>query len=183
MDVKELDYEYFTLFATTTNEDITEKCSEAVVYIDALKIWAKVVVVQIYDTKTATLKSTQIYFCADKQMQGKTVLEYYHLRFQIEFLFRDAKQHLGLNQCQSTDEKVLHNHWNTALTTINIAKALQWQQEPNVTERIFPIQDIKTLYFNQLYLDKFSAAFGIDTESDKYSDIAKELLTCGKMAA
>ena len=171
------------MFSQTTEGDITEKCSEAVIYIDALKIWAKVVVVQIYEAKTATLKSTQIFFCADNQMQGKTVLEYYRLRFQIEFLFRDAKQHLGLNQCQSTDEKVLHAHWNTALTTINVAKALQWKQEPNQTDKTFSIQDIKTLYFNQLYLNKFSSAFGIDTESDKYYDIANELLTWGKMAA
>ncbi|MBE0507779.1 MAG: hypothetical protein IBX50_13895 [Marinospirillum sp.] len=31
----------------------------------------------------------------------------YKVRFQIEFLFRDAKQFLGLNDCQARQAKVL----------------------------------------------------------------------------
>lgn len=62
-----------------------------------------------------------------------------------------------IKETAGSDEKVLHAHWNTALTTLN-------------TERTFPIQDIKTQFFNQLYLNRFSSAFGIDTESDKYAN-------------
>jgi len=42
--------------------------------------------------------------------------------FQIEFLFRDAKQHLGLTHCQSTDKTQFENPINLALSTVSVAK-------------------------------------------------------------
>lgn len=41
-----------------------------------------------------------MYFSTDENMSGRDVMEYYCTRFQIEFCFRDAKQFVGLTDCQ-----------------------------------------------------------------------------------
>lgn len=49
---------------------------------------------------------------------------YYHLRFQIEVLFRDAKQFTGLTQCQARSEAKLDYHLNASLSGVNVARLL-----------------------------------------------------------
>ena len=39
-----------------------------------------------------------IYFSSDLSLTGEMVIEFYRLRFQIEFCIRDAKQYMGLGQ-------------------------------------------------------------------------------------
>ncbi len=41
----------------------------------------------------------------DTQMDAMTMCKYYGLRFQVEFLIRDAKQHAGLEDCMARDEQ------------------------------------------------------------------------------
>ena len=67
----------------------------------------------------------------DVELDARLITQYYKLRFQIEFIFRDAKQFMGLNDCQTRDENKLdyHQHstlFNASLTAVNIArKAIQ----------------------------------------------------------
>jgi IS4 transposase len=49
------------------------------------------------------------------------IIDYYRFRFQIEFLFRDAKQFTGLNHCQSRSKEKLNFHFNLSLAAINMA--------------------------------------------------------------
>jgi hypothetical protein len=51
--------------------------------------------------QTALLFSTALDWCA------QTLVRYYQARFQIEFLFRDAKQFLGLDDCQARGHESL----------------------------------------------------------------------------
>ncbi len=47
----------------------------------------------------------QLYFSTDDSMDGREVLDYYRIRFQLEFCFRDGKQHAGItNVSQPTSE-------------------------------------------------------------------------------
>ncbi|SHJ39116.1 Transposase DDE domain-containing protein [Tangfeifania diversioriginum] len=62
----------------------------------------------------------KLYFSTDTQMDALEILDCYQSRFQIEFLYRDAKQHTGLNDSQARSENKLNFHLNAALTTINI---------------------------------------------------------------
>ncbi|MBN3883449.1 MAG: transposase [Nostoc sp. JL34] len=50
------------------------------------------------------------------------IYHFYKLRFQIEFIFRDAKQFTGLSDCQARDVKKLDFHFNASFTALNIAK-------------------------------------------------------------
>lgn len=53
-----------------------------------------------------------VFLSTDINMGGKKIMQYYGLRFQIEFLIRDAKQYTGLEECQAVSENKLYNHFN-----------------------------------------------------------------------
>ena len=42
------------------------------------------------------------------------------------FLYRDAKQYTGLNDCQDRSESKIHFHQKASLSAVNIAKAKHW---------------------------------------------------------
>jgi hypothetical protein len=73
-----------------------------------------------------------LYFSTNLDLDGYLIYKYYKARFQIEFLFRDAKQFTGLTHCQSRDENKLYYHFNTSLSSVNTT----WISKKN-TERDF----------------------------------------------
>lgn len=128
----------------------------------------------------------KLYFSTDLEQEWEGVLEYYRLRFQIEFLYRDAKQFTGLNHCEARSRNKLGFHWNLSLTAINIAKIAHWlpEKDKNPTrEVVFSMNDIKTQYYNELLLDRFISMFGINPELEKNKQKIKRLLEFGKIAA
>ena len=48
-------------------------------------------------------------------MDGCEVLDYYRTIFQLEFSFRDSKQHAGITNYQSIDFRKLNVHFNASL--------------------------------------------------------------------
>ena len=59
----------------------------------------------------------------DKQTL-QNAFQYYTTRFQEEFCFRDAKQFLGLTDCQARDKKKLEFAFNSSFTALNVAKIM-----------------------------------------------------------
>ena len=110
----------------------------------------------------------------------------YRMRFQIEFLYRDAKQFTGLNNCEARSKNKLNFHWNMSLTAINLAKILHWlpkkDEKPN-EEVVFSMSDIKTQYNNELLLKRFISMFGINPELEKNKLKIQQLYCFGKIAA
>ena len=77
-------------------------------------------VVILVNTRTCTyvvLAST------DLRQDALAIVTMYKLRFQIELIFRDAKQFTGLTHCQSRQKDRLHFHVNLSCLAINIARA------------------------------------------------------------
>ncbi|WP_244972403.1 transposase [Prevotella denticola] len=91
----------------------------------ALKAWCKslhrVVSLVIHELPNG---SRRLYFCTDENMSGRDVVEYYTTRFQEEFCFRDAKQFLGLTDCQARDKRKLDFAFNSSFTALNVAKIM-----------------------------------------------------------
>jgi len=127
--------------------------------------------------------TTKPYFSTDIEMDPKDVLQYYQSRFQIEFLYRDAKQHTGLNDCQARSENKLHFQFNASLTSINIAKAIDWLSIAKEKRGAFSMSDIKTMNHNILMINRFIDVFGICPYSIKNQNYVKELILYGTMAA
>ena len=127
--------------------------------------------------------SHKLYFSTDLELPWEEVLEYYRARFQIEFLFRDAKQHTGLGHCQARAPEKLYFHWNASLTAVNLAKAAHWAGVPKGERGAFSMADVKTLYHNRLLLDRFLGEFGISPHLPKNREKVRRLLNYGARAA
>ena len=121
-----------------------------------------------------------MYFSTDVTLSATQVLMYYRSRFQIEFIYRDAKQYTGLCHCQGRSGEKLDFHWNAALTTINLAK-MQHAKDENSSKENFSMANSKTLYNNILLLERFIDVFGINPNSAFNQKKIKELLNFGRM--
>lgn len=141
-----------------TEIDAANEYFHGPVYSRSLKREINLVVAR---TKKKGKWAHRLHFATDLEMQAKDILEMYGARFQIEFLFRDAKQHTGLDHCQARAPEKLHFHWNAALTSVNLAKAAHWSYLPGAEKEPFSMADVKTLYHNRLLLERFLTVFGI----------------------
>lgn len=50
------------------------------------------------------------------------IVGFYRLRYQLEFIIRDAKQHLGLSQCQARSQAKLDYHLNASMAAVNLGR-------------------------------------------------------------
>jgi hypothetical protein len=152
----------------------------ALVYSKAFKREIKLAVALfLKDGQQVTRK---LYFSTDLEQEGKQIVRYYRSRFQIEFLYRDAKQHTGLNHCQARSENKLDFHFNASLTAVNLAK-FDWLSTKTSEQTPFSMANYKTFYNNALMLDQFICKFAINPNSTKNRKIVKELLELGRIAA
>lgn len=170
--------EYFTVIENTS------KCSvyQAIVFSKSLKVNLKIVLVHNLKSDTS-IKNCKIFACTDTTLDGAKIWQYYRLRFQQEFLFRDGKQFTGLAQCQSRQKQRLQFQFNFSLTILSIAKVTHWLTKPLENRTSFSIQDIKSQYFNEHLLDKFIIGLGICPETAKNSDNYQNLINYTKIAA
>ena len=172
-----IDKDYFQFVEKNDKAEIY--CAE--VYSKSLKRIIKLVHV-IYQNKKGK-NTPKLYFSTDLSLGALDILDYYTCRFQIEFLYRDAKQHTGLNDCQARSENKLHFHFNAALTGINIAKMQHWLSLPKQQRGAFSMNDVKTINNNMLQLNRFFSKFGINPHSTKNKRKAEELIYYGTIAA
>jgi len=91
-------------------------------------------------------------FSTDTELDAESIYRYYKARFQIEFVFRDAKQFTGLNDCQARCQESLDFHFNSSLTVLNLAKVdayLSFNYDPDTP---FSLATQKMVYFNEYLL-------------------------------
>jgi len=74
-------------------------------------------VVVLLDVRDPEKRRYVILFFTDTDLDALTLYRYYKARYQIEFLFRDAKPFTGLTHCQARDADRLHFYFNASLTT------------------------------------------------------------------
>ncbi len=125
----------------------------------------------------------KLYFCTDTSKNWEWVLERYSLRFQIEFLFRDAKQFTGLAHCQSTNKAKIENHVNLALGAVSVAKATHWLPQEQGQRGPFSMAELKSYYHNLALLERFSVALNLNPTDIKNNPKIKELLFSTSYAA
>ena len=114
-----LDLSRFESLGTIENAEHLQLYT-AVVYHVSLKQRLRVVIV--VNRKDPAKPRYIVLATTDTELDGREVMRLYRARFQIEFLFRDAKQFTGLSECQSRDKQALHFHFNAALSTLNLAR-------------------------------------------------------------
>jgi len=174
VDVTDLDMKHFTLIEQD-NENI--QIFSGIVKAVALKKKVKVCVVKNLENKK--VKDIKIFFSTKLDEDAINILNIFSHRFQIEFLYRDAKQHTGLNTCQARDVNKLHFHFNSSLTAVNIAKIVHWFSIPKHERRAFSMKNIKVMNHNALLLERFFTMYGINPNIPKNKKNIRELLYYG----
>ena len=145
----------------------------AIVHSKALNIPVRIVV--WFSSKNKTHK---LYFSTDVEMSGYDVIEIYRSRFQIEFNFRDAKQHAGLCNSQSRNIDKINFNFNASLTTVNLAKAYALK-----SNKSFSMASIKTMTHNAFLLERFIVVSGIKPNRNLNGRLFKELVEFAAIAA
>jgi hypothetical protein len=148
---------------------------EYVVHVKRLKRCVQLLSVE-YLREDGSIQAHKLYFCTDTEKDWQWILERYGIRFQIEFLFRDAKQFLGLAHCQSTHETKIENHINLALSTVSVAKAAHRLPIPKDQKGPFSMAQLKAYYHNLALFEQFSVAVGLNPTETKNNPKIKQLL-------
>jgi putative transposase len=82
-----------------------------------------VVIIHKTNTQTGACANVNL-FSSDLGLAYDQLIDYYRLRFQLEFNFRDAKQHWGLEDWMNITEVPLTNALNLSLFMVNVSQVL-----------------------------------------------------------
>jgi putative transposase len=91
-----------------------------------------------------------ILFSSDLKLHHDNLIDYYSLRFQIEFNFRDAKQFWGLEDFMNVTPTAVTNAANLSLFMVSMSQVLMCkyrQDDPN-----FSVLDLKAYYRGYRYM-------------------------------
>lgn len=147
----------------------------------SLKRKIKTVIVEIQRGGKVIRK---ILFSTDLEMAASDIFLIYHSRFQIEFLYRDAKQNTGLEHWQSTDADRLSFGYNASLSAVNVARETA-DRIYEATGRRLSVASVKRVLHNaSLYqhIKKFIEGQKSDSQNKNYAlteDIPHNLLFFG----
>jgi hypothetical protein len=114
-------------------------------YAEALNV---VVIVKTHQQQRAHV----VLFSTDLTLTAERLVRYYRLRFQIEFNFRDAKQHWGLDDFMNVTEQGVTNAVNLAFFMVNVSQVLL--KPYRLSEPQFSVLDLKARCRAQRYLDE-----------------------------
>lgn len=174
--VKNIDKKLITL----CYQDEDTRVYEGIVYSKTFKRNIKIAYLERWKDGSCSGEYA-ILFSTDLHLAGNLIYLYYKSRYQIEFLFRDAKQHCGLTHCQARDEKKLYFHFNASLTTVSLAKAIYYLPLPKEQRQGFSMSTIKTLYLNKIIADRIFANLELNLNQQKIQSVYQDALFYGSI--
>jgi hypothetical protein len=126
---------------------------------------------------------TALLFSTDTDLAAEDIYRYYTARFQIEFLFRDAKQFTGLVDFQTRSEERIAFHVNASMTALNFLKLEDRQQGHDDDQHVISIASWKIRKFNEHQLERIISTLGFDLNCIKLDPHYEELVNYGTIAA
>jgi len=141
LTVRNLDEKY--LKATTTKDNLRTDIYQGIFYNKEFAFALNVVII----LKTNLLTNAQahvVLFSTDLEQDDEKIIQFYSLRFQIEFNFRDAKQYWGLEDFMNVKETAVTNAANLSLFMVNFSLALLRSHRRNSPD--FSVLDLKSYY-------------------------------------
>ena len=120
-------------------------------------------------TKQVILAST------DAGQPAGEVARYYRLRYQIEFVIRDAKQHTGLTHCQARSQEKIDFHLNMSVATANLLRLLA--QKAACSKRTY-----RREAYNRLLVGHLLSQLGLSAEYDRTDPRIQSVIRTGRMA-
>ncbi len=159
----------------------TETVGKIRTHIYQMQMWHKlfpdkfnIVIVRKINLETGKWAHV-VLFSSDLMLAADKLIDYYRLRFQIEFNFRDAKQFWGLEDFMNVKQQPVHNFANLSMFMVTVTHQLIQQRRDNIPN--FGINDLKAEFrgrkyasellkllpkpLNELLTDDFFAKIGV----------------------
>jgi hypothetical protein len=149
------------------------------VYSVAFKINIKVVVLR----SEGKDKNMAIFFSTNTNESAEEIVSIYRSRFQIEFLFRDAKQFCGLEDCQARNATALHNHFNNSLTAVNLMKYEELQMGQAQSQQVISIASARRRKSNQFVAEAIFSKLDLKLSCSKIAEIMDYIENISNIAA
>ncbi len=110
-----------------------------------------IVIVRKINVKTEK-EAHVVLFSSDLDIKYDLVVQYYRLRFQIEFNFREAKQFWGLEDFMNVGERPVYNAANLSVFMVNVSQVLINAMREKIPG--FGVTDLKAHYRGQKYVEE-----------------------------
>jgi putative transposase len=122
-----------------------------------------------------------VLFSSDLALPWDQLIDYYGLRFQLEFNFRDAKQYWGLEDFMNTSPTAVTNAANLALFMVNVAYRLL--QDFRQVQPEFSVLDLKAHCRGLKYVEETIKLLPEKPEPDLLVRIATTVVGLGRIHA
>ncbi len=149
-----------------------------------VQVWHKkfpdllnVVVIVKKNLKTGRVAKVLL-FSDDLELSYDKLIEYYRLRFQIEFNFRDAKQYWGLEDFMNIKETQVTNAANFSLFMVTFSQLLLPQIESLGQKSIL---DLKSTFRARKYTRRIINALNLNAEEFLINDSLLQAAELGKI--
>jgi len=135
------------------------------------------VVVVVKTHLTTGKRGHVVLFSTDLNLTADQIIDYYSLRFQIEFNFRDAKQYWGLDDFMNVKPVAVTNAVNLAFLMVNLSTILLKPYRDNQPD--FSVLDLKAQFRARRYLDETIKMLPDAPDDDLVSRIWRRLTAFG----
>jgi putative transposase len=114
-----------------------------------------------------------VLFSSDVSLEALTLIDYYSLRFQIEFTFRDAKQYFGLEDFMGIEELSIKNAVGLSFFMVNLSRHLL-----DGLRTSYPgagVNDLKSFYRARHYIAEVLKFIPENAGDISYSDLIEQV--------
>ena len=120
-----------------------------------------------------------ILFSSDLELSYDKLIDYYSLRFQIEFNFRDAKQFWGLEDFMNVTQTAVTNAANLALFMVDVSQVLMCEYQQNDTA--FSVLDLKAYYRGYRYVTETIQMLPLKPDDNLVSQLFQKVAALGRI--
>lgn len=150
-----------------------------IVHAVALKRNIKVVVLRSKNSK----RNLAILYSTHLNDDPHKIVDIYKSRFQIEFLFRDAKQFCGLEECEARNYEAIHNHINNALTAVNLLKFEELNMGKTDSPQVISIATARRRKSNKFMAETILSKLDQKLSFNKIEEIMESIESMSNIAA
>ncbi len=129
--------------------------------------------------RTTQKRAQVILFSSDLTLGWATLIDYYGLRFQIEFTFRDAKQYWGLEDFMTVTTTGVTNAANLSLFMVNLSAVLLTrfrEQDPQCS-----VLDLKACYRGSKYVTELIKLLPEAPDDDLMAQLFHQMAQLGRI--
>jgi putative transposase len=178
-----IDYEHLPgeyLVQSSIEDGIQTDIYQAKLWNKEFPIPLNVVIIHKTTLKTQAVAHV-VLFSTDLELSFDKLIEYYKLRFQIEFNFRDAKQYWGLEDFMNVEQTPVTNAANLSLLMVNLSHLLLDRYRAD--DPAFSVLDLKAHYRGYRYVVETIKMLPQKPEANLLSAIFLQVACLGRIHA